>query len=138
MRLTRFTKIAAMFAGISIVTVLLLHISSRINYTAQRSDESVTGGNEILTALPAMLPKILSEKNIAATKSEGPPFLDTSSIPKRSILLDDTRNRPILLSLNRSVRADVRGNLGPPSVITHESVSNWLTDRWQGISPLLS
>ena len=38
----------------------------------------------------------------------------------------------ILLSSNRSVKSDVRGNLGPPSVITSESISNWLTDRWQG------
>lgn len=38
----------------------------------------------------------------------------------------------ILLSSNRSVKSDVQGNLGSPSVITSESVSNWLTDRWQG------
>lgn len=38
----------------------------------------------------------------------------------------------VLLSLNKSVRSDVRGNLGHPSVITQESVANWLTDRWQG------
>lgn len=44
----------------------------------------------------------------------------------------DHSNRLILLSSNRSVTADVQGNLGPPSVITSESVSNWLTDRWQG------
>jgi hypothetical protein len=45
----------------------------------------------------------------------------------------DHSNQLILLSSNRSVTADVQGNLGPPSVITSESVSNWLTDRWQGI-----
>ena len=38
----------------------------------------------------------------------------------------------MLLSSNRSVRSDAQGNLGSPSVITSESVSNWLTDRWQG------
>lgn len=38
----------------------------------------------------------------------------------------------ILLSSNRSVKSDVQGNLGSPSVITSESISNWLTDRWQG------
>ena len=38
----------------------------------------------------------------------------------------------ILLSQNRSVRSDVRGNLGHPSVITNERVSDWLKDRWQG------
>jgi hypothetical protein len=44
----------------------------------------------------------------------------------------------VLLSLNKSVRSDVRGNLGHPSVITQESVSNWLTDRWQGMQICLS
>jgi hypothetical protein len=38
----------------------------------------------------------------------------------------------ILLSLNKSAISDVRGNLGPPSVITQETVQNWLADRWQG------
>jgi hypothetical protein len=41
-------------------------------------------------------------------------------------------NQLVLLSRYRSVTADVQGNLGPPSIITSESVSNWLTDRWQG------
>jgi hypothetical protein len=45
----------------------------------------------------------------------------------------DNLNQLILLSSNRSVKADVQGNLGSPSVITSESVSNWLTDRWQGM-----
>ena len=46
----------------------------------------------------------------------------------------DHSNQLILLSSNRSVTSDVQGNLGSPSVITSELVSNWLTDRWQGRS----
>jgi hypothetical protein len=36
-----------------------------------------------------------------------------------------------LLSKSRPVTADVHGNLGAPSVVTNESIGNWLTDRWQ-------
>ena len=39
----------------------------------------------------------------------------------------------VLLSQNKSVTSDVRGNLGPPSVITSESTEDWLKDRWQGM-----
>ena len=45
----------------------------------------------------------------------------------------DLVKRPLLLlSKNKSVTSDVRGNLGPPSVITSESTEDWLKDRWQG------
>lgn len=37
-----------------------------------------------------------------------------------------------LVSLNKPVQADVRGNLGPISVVTNENVEDWLADRWQG------
>ena len=133
MRLTRVIVIVAMFGGISIAIVLLLAISQRNSHTELRSDKSVAGGDKTLTLLPEILPKISREKKIAATDSLGPSVADIPSISKRTIRLDDTHIPTILLSLNRSVRADVRGNLGPPSVITQESVSNWLTDRWQGI-----
>jgi hypothetical protein len=45
-----------------------------------------------------------------------------------------TSTTPILLSADRPVEADVRGNLGPPSVVTNEKMEDWLTDRWQGES----
>lgn len=38
---------------------------------------------------------------------------------------------PQLLSLHRPATADVRGNLGPASVVTSEVVEDWLADRWQ-------
>jgi len=39
--------------------------------------------------------------------------------------------RPELLSLGRPATADVRGNLGPASVVTSPDVGDWLKDRWQ-------
>lgn len=38
-----------------------------------------------------------------------------------------------LVSLHKPAYSDVRGNLGPASCITNETVSNWLADRWQGV-----
>ena len=137
MRLTKIIGIVAMFGGISIATVLLLTVSQRGLHTELPSDKSVADGDGILRALPTILPKILGEKKITETEILGSPLADVPSIPKRMTRPDDTRIPTILLSLNRSVFADVRGNLGPPSVVTQESVSNWLTDRWQGISPSL-
>lgn len=39
--------------------------------------------------------------------------------------------RSELLSLGRPATADVRGNLGPASVVTSPDVGDWLKDRWQ-------
>ena len=39
---------------------------------------------------------------------------------------------PVLLSADvTTVTADVKGNLGPPSVIVDEKMDDWLKDRWQ-------
>lgn len=38
----------------------------------------------------------------------------------------------VLLSVGKPASADVRGNLGPPQVVTDERVDDWLSDRWQG------
>lgn len=50
----------------------------------------------------------------------------------------DLRNLPTktlqLLSLNKPTQSDVRGNLGPVSVIVNENVQDWLKDRWQSKS----
>jgi hypothetical protein len=37
-----------------------------------------------------------------------------------------------LVSLHKPAISDVRGNLGPASVITNETMTDWLKDRWQG------
>lgn len=39
--------------------------------------------------------------------------------------------RRVCLSCGLSANSDVQGNLGPPSVVTSQTVSNWLKDRWQ-------
>ena len=41
-----------------------------------------------------------------------------------------------LLSLARPATGSVRGNLGPPSVVTSEVMDNWLQDRWQAASDM--
>lgn len=43
-----------------------------------------------------------------------------------------------LVSLGKPVASDVRGNLGPPSVVTNEKVADWLADRWQGKCSLIT
>jgi hypothetical protein len=37
-----------------------------------------------------------------------------------------------MISLNKPVTSDVRGNLGPPEMVTNERIEDWLKDRWQG------
>jgi hypothetical protein len=44
--------------------------------------------------------------------------------------------RATLVSANRPVTASAAGNLGPPSVVTSEAMSDWLTDRWQAASDM--
>lgn len=41
--------------------------------------------------------------------------------------------QPTLVSLGKPVASSVRGNLGPASVVTNESIEDWLKDRWQGL-----
>ena len=43
---------------------------------------------------------------------------------------------PYLISENKPVTSDVRGNLGEASCITSEVIIDWLTDRWQGLTLL--
>ena len=38
---------------------------------------------------------------------------------------------PILMSMGAPVESDVKGNLGPASVVTDPKKDDWLTDRWQ-------
>jgi len=42
----------------------------------------------------------------------------------------------VVLSAGRPVSSDVHGNLGPASVVTSESVADWLADRWQSASDM--
>lgn len=51
--------------------------------------------------------------------------------PKEAVI-----EEPIVLSLGRPATADVRGNLGPPDVVTNEDVADWLKDRWQAAKDL--
>lgn len=44
--------------------------------------------------------------------------------------------QPRLLSAGKPVTSDVRGNLGPPSVVTSETMEDWRTDRWQAAADM--
>lgn len=59
--------------------------------------------------------------------------LETTLPPTLSIL--SRRSKKVLsetlLSEHRPCISDVLGNLGPPSVVTDQSVGDWLKDRWQ-------
>ena len=44
--------------------------------------------------------------------------------------------KTIVLSAGRPVTSDVRGNLGPSSVVTNDVVTDWLKDRWQAASDM--
>lgn len=46
------------------------------------------------------------------------------------------QQHPILLSNGKPVTSDVRGNLGPASVVTSEVIADWLKDRWQAASDM--
>jgi hypothetical protein len=37
-----------------------------------------------------------------------------------------------LISLNKPVISNTRGNLGDANVVTNENINDWLKDRWQG------
>jgi hypothetical protein len=67
--------------------------------------------------------------------------IETKQIVVESNLkLNHPKPRPsgpsIILSLNRPVTSDVKGNLGAPNVITNNKIENWLTDRWQAASDM--
>jgi hypothetical protein len=53
----------------------------------------------------------------------------TNDASKTEVL--DVTQDIVLLSSNRPVKSDVRGNLGPAQVITSETMNDWFADRWQ-------
>lgn len=81
--------------------------------------------------------KIASNLTINESHTEITPLYDLlniNTIYSPNLLNSQTnlrKRKDILLSNGCPVKADVRGNLGQPSVITNELVDDWLTDRWQ-------
>lgn len=67
--------------------------------------------------------KNLNNKSLQESISSAKSSFSATNIPSPPVI--------ILLSFNRPVTSDVRGNLGSPSVVTNENVNDWLKDRWQ-------
>jgi histidyl-tRNA synthetase len=70
------------------------------------------------------------KKELADENVEVSELARHSTVPPGSVV--DTDLTPKLVSENKPATSDVRGNLGPASCITNETMVNWLTDRWQG------
>jgi hypothetical protein len=125
------------------------------NAGATESSPSSTGGTTIAveqasatardsTALrsePSFVPPVQDSSDSRATvspASDAPqeaPQVAPEEASEQSTL-EIVKPLATLVSLNKPVISDVRGNLGPPSVVTNEDVADWLKDRWQGKSHL--
>lgn len=146
-RQMRQLRVSRAFVGLSLLlSCLVLHYLFS-NFLFNKSDlapQSVYVKTADSSGLHSIGPSIIAGSEI---KSKTLP-LDTFHNGPLGFIQDSTSNgngvqgkvkskighssKLILLSSNRSVTSDVQGNLGAPSVITSESMSNWLTDRWQG------
>jgi hypothetical protein len=69
--------------------------------------------------------KELADENVKVLESAGHSTVLPGSVK-------DTDLTPKLVSENKPATSDVRGNLGPASCVTNETMLDWLTDRWQG------
>jgi hypothetical protein len=72
--------------------------------------------------------RVVGSLRLASSPSRARAAISSSPSPSPSAAPSPVSQ---LLSLNRPVQSDVRGNLGPPEVITNEKVDDWLADRWQ-------
>ena len=139
----RQLRVSRVFIGLSLLlSCLLLHFLFS-NYLFNKSDlasQYVNVKTADSSGLHSIGPSIIVEADIVSKTLpletfqpiQGRKSEENEGQAKVDRKIDHS-NRLILLSSNRSVTTDVQGNLGPPSGITSESVSNWLTDRWQGI-----
>jgi len=63
-------------------------------------------------------------------------FVENTAYPAGAGALKSSAATTILLSAGRPATSDVRGNLGPASVITSEKTADWLKDRWQAAADM--
>jgi hypothetical protein len=76
-------------------------------------------GNTLLRLVPKAVP---FEPATAIINTQLAVSVESPPIPEKV---------PTLISEGRPAISDVRGNLGPASVVTSEVVKDWLKDRWQ-------
>lgn len=78
-------------------------------------------------------------KNVLSTLStallERDVLKATRASPLQSVV-NTSSSTEILLSAGRPATSSVRGNLGPPSVVTSEVMNDWLADRWQAAADM--
>lgn len=119
---------------IVIVTIAMLAVLHQF-LSFRSSQQDTTHSKMAIASVRSVNPPLsiartpfLSSQQVAAvstpTPTAFPTLLPTTSPPRSQI--------PQLVSLYKPVTADVRGNLGPPEVVTNEAVADWLKDRWQG------
>jgi len=80
---------------------------------------------------PTTTTTITTTKTASAATEATTATTTTKKTTKLTAMTKFQQGEAILLSANRPVKADVRGNLGEPSVVTNEQVADWLKDRWQ-------
>ena len=68
-----------------------------------------------------------SPASASAVQRHAPPSVETG--PTTTAVAAPSKKKETLVSAGKPARSDVRGNLGPASVITSEVVKDWLKDR---------
>jgi hypothetical protein len=131
---------------IAVVGVLML--SYFMGRTAEHADSQqlrdrkfypvgvVTTPKATQTAVPYATHSVSTSSTIKGKKELADENVEVSELAGHSTVLpgsvEGTDLTPKLVSENKPATSDVRGNLGPASCVTNETVVDWLTDRWQG------
>ena len=146
---SRFRLLLTLFAIVVLSYVTIVNMFHRSLVVMKGSDTTINVATTTslrgkpVTSLP--LPDVATvpmKVNIPVTLAVRPAPLPSSSSSSSSSQLGaglsagkmkgvKSYTKLDLLSKSRPVTADVQGNLGAPSVVTNESIGNWLTDRWQ-------
>jgi hypothetical protein len=64
--------------------------------------------------------------------NEGSKEIDSTTRSQSNLRSSAAPAASRLVSENKPATSDVRGNLGPASCVTNETMTDWLADRWQG------
>ena len=119
----------------------------------ERKERDSANQNDPFTFKNVAVPKNQSQQKAVLRGAEAKAFIEAqqqsnmgTSNSKNSVITasdeKEVQGRPKpngkarnLLS-GKSVTSDVKGNLGPPSVVTNENIADWLKDRWQAASDM--
>ena len=135
-RLRLLLTLVAIIALSYVTIVNMFHRSLDLTTTVDNNNKPATSLRGKAAPLPDVA-IIASTEGVPVTLAVRPIPLPSSSHQQMSSTISATNTnvksykKLELLSKGRPVTASVHGQLGPPSVITNESIANWLTDRWQ-------